>query len=199
MKKEILTLDGIRHDLEEVVANQGAISKRRGYVYIVPLLVIFMGAAVALKSPWIGLVGLIPVSYLAIVLTRDYMAYCSKKRAVYSMILRGDVSVSVERFSHVAQEILYEPHRNSLMGRAFMTKEAVFYHFESGLSWREPLVREHYKWSREFYLSPKGLENLTLAGDEFYFVSLQGHPDVSYIYPCKTFELDASLKGSQET
>ena len=55
-------------------------------------------------------------------------------------------------------------------------------------------VEKHYSWSKDFYLSSKGLENISMKGDEFYFVSLQSHHDIAYIYPCKNFELDENLK-----
>ena len=37
--------------------------------------------------------------------------------------------------------------------------------------------------------------NISLQGDEFFYISLQGYYNVAYIYPCKLFELDETLKG----
>ena len=95
---------------------------------------------------------------------------------------------------HIVRYILviYEPH---LVGRRSNTiKTITLYHFDGGSSWRLPPFDKHYEWSRDFYISPKGLENISIKGDEFYFVSLQAHHDIAYIYPCKNFELDKSLE-----
>ncbi len=52
---------------------------------------------------------------------------------------------------------------------------------------------------KEYYVSPKGLENISIEGDEFYYISLQGYPDVAYIYPCKNFILDEKLMKQKQT
>ena len=54
---------------------------------------------------------------------------------------------------------------------------------------------EHYVWSKDYCLSSKGLDNISLQGDEFFYISLRGYYNVAYIYPCKLFELDETLKG----
>jgi len=40
------------------------------------------------------------------------------------------------------------------------------------------------------------LDNLSLVGDEFYFISVQGDFEISYIYPRKIFELGGDIKNS---
>ena len=57
-----------------------------------------------------------------------------------------------------------------------------------------PDVLKHYDWSKEYNLSSEGLKNISVEGNEFFYVSLQGHPDVAYVYPCKFFELDKGLE-----
>ncbi|MBO7762390.1 MAG: hypothetical protein J6T24_06300 [Clostridia bacterium] len=54
-------------------------------------------------------------------------------------------------------------------------------------------LRKHYAWSREYCLSSTGLWQTSVEGNEFYVISLQGHPDIRYIYPKKFFKLSASL------
>ena len=81
--------------------------------------------------------------------------------------------------------------------RTYSTKEAIFFHFEGGSTWRVPSFPKfvkHYEWSREFSLSSEGLYNTSLKGNEFYFVAIQGASEVTYIYPCKFFELSEQLK-----
>jgi hypothetical protein len=122
------------------------------------------------------------------VAVRDYKM---QKDAIKNILDRGDVCISVEKLSHIAEDTIYEPHRGRR--RVHSTKIVTFYYFTSGGRWRVP-SGEHYEWSGDYRLSSKGLENVSLVGDEFYYVSLQGYHEVSYIYPCKYFELDASLK-----
>jgi hypothetical protein len=105
---------------------------------------------------------------------------------------RGEISIGVEKLSSIRQEEIYEPHH--IGRRAQTTKTVTFYYFESGIQWREPSIARHYQWSKEYYISSKGLENISISGDEFYYVVLQGNPDIAYIYPCKNFVLDESLK-----
>jgi len=198
MNKETLTLAGIRCDLQVVMNYRIVSHHRKGNVYLLPYLSIVAALGAYLKSAWVGLAGLVPiVVYWAVVRARNYTP---KRQALCGAILRDDISISVEQFSHVSEEIIYEPYKHRLMrGGVSMTKRVFFYHFESGLSWREPSVKKHYKWSRDFYITPQGLENISLGGDEFYFVSLQSHPEIAYIYPCKTFELDRFLKENETT
>ena len=68
------------------------------------------------------------------------------------------------------------------------------YCFQSSIEWRDPLFYKHYEWSADSYLSPKGLGDISLYDDEFFYVCLQDYRDIAYIYPCKTFDLDNSLK-----
>ena len=122
----------------------------------------------------------------------EYKEYKKNQNAVMSLVFRGDFSISHVVFSHAADEVIYEPHRIN-MRRTRATKIVKIFYFKSGISWRVPQVDNHYLWSKDMYLSSKGLENISVEGEEFYFISLQGYPDVSYIYPCKMFDIDASI------
>ena len=74
------------------------------------------------------------------------------------------------------------------------TKEVKFYYFSAGRSWRVPSTGCHYKWSKDYYFTTQGLLNISVSGNEFFYVSLQGHFEISYIYPCKFFTLSEELK-----
>lgn len=197
MKKETLTLAGVQRDLGVVTGFQIKTHHRHGNVYIHMYLVVVEALGAYLRSAWLALAGLIPVVvYWTIVSVRKYKP---RKQNVERELGREDVSVSVVRFSHISHELIYEPQKHRLTrGGKTVVNEAVFYHFEAGACWREPPVRAHYKWSRDFYLSRKGLENIADIGDEFYYVCLQNDPDISYIYPCELFELDAPLREKTE-
>ena len=197
MNKETLTIEGIRQDLQLVTSAQISNHHATGNAYFALYLAMLAALGAYFKNVWVELVGLIPiVVYWIIVKAKIYEP---RRQRFYKEFMRADISISVERFSHISEEMIYEPHKRRLSrGGTTVAKQVFFYHFESGLNWREPAIREHYKWSREFCISPQGLKNISVGGNEFYFVSLQGDSTVSYIYPCKTFELDASLKESQE-
>ena len=68
--------------------------------------------------------------------------------------------------------------------------EVTVYSFRSGVSWTDWRQQPHYQWSREYRLTPQGLENISVAGNHFYIVSMRDHPEISHIYPCKLFESD---------
>ena len=191
MKKETLTMEAIKSDLIKIANYQVSNTANWRFSYIVPFtaLAIFLG--VFTKSVFIGMAVFCVAAYHIARFIIKYKAYKAKKAAILSIIERGEISISTETFSHIATDVIYEPH--NVGRRTKSTKTITLYHFNGGSSWRAPLFAKHYEWSKEYYISPKGLENISIKGDEFYFVSLQSHHDISYIYPCKNFELDKSL------
>ena len=193
MRKEIITLDSIKKDLIKIVNYQLSNKADWRFSYIVPITLLAISIGVLLKKIFIGVLVFSLAAYHIVRYILEYKEYKAKKTAVLSLIERGEISISTEIFSHIADDVvIYEPH---LVGRRSNTiKTITLYHFDGGSSWRLPPFDKHYEWSRDFYISPKGLENISIKGDEFYFVSLQAHHDIAYIYPCKNFELDKSLE-----
>ena len=191
MKKETLTMEAIKSDLIKIANYQVSNTANWRFSYIVPFtaLAIFLG--VFTKSVFIGMAVFCVAAYHIARFIIKYKAYKAKKAAILSIIERGEISISTETFSHIATDVIYEPH--NVGRRTKSTKTITLYHFNGGSSWRAPLFAKHYEWSKEYYISPKGLENISIKGDEFYLVSLQLHNDIAYIYPCKNFELDKSL------
>ena len=192
MKKEILTLDAIKSDLIKIANHQMDNKTDWLFTYVVPItaLAIFLG--VFTKNIFIGIAVFCIAAYHIVRFIMEYKEYRTKKSAILSIIERGEISISKEIFSHVANEVIYEPHR--VGRRTNSTKTITLYHFDGGSSLRMPLFSKHYEWSKEYYISSKGLENISIKGDEFYFVSLQSYHDIAYIYPCKNFELDKNLE-----
>ena len=191
MKKETLTMEAIKSDLIKIANYQVSNKADWRFSYIVPFtaLAIFLG--VFTKSVFIGMAVFCVAAYHIARFIIEYKAYKAKKAVILSIIERGEISITTETFSHIANDVIYEPHR--VGRRAKSTKTITLYHFNGGSSWRAPLFAKHYEWSKEYYISPKGLENISIKGDEFYLVSLQAHHDIAYIYPCKNFELDKGL------
>ena len=210
MKKEKLTLEAIKQDLMKTVRFQLSNKTDWRFSYIVPITLLAVMIGILLKNVLIGLLIFSIAAYHIVRYVIEYRAYSQKKNAVISMIEREEISISNEIFSHIATETIYEPHRVGRRAlateiiyaplragrRALATKTITVYYFNGGSSWRLPSVAKHYDWSKDFYISSKGLENISISGDEFYFVSLQANHEVAYIYPCKNFELDANLKNN---
>ena len=192
MKKETVTLSNIQADLALVARLQISNKGDSRLSFIIPLTILAILGGIFLKSFWISLPFLAVAAYHAVRFVSEYREHKAKMQIISGGIERGDVSISVERFSHVATETVIEPRKTPT--RTKITSVATFFYFEAGRRWRVPKVDKHYKWSKEYYVSTKGLENISLQGDEFFYVSLQGNFDIAYIYPCKNFALDPTLK-----
>ena len=194
MKKEKITLEAIKQDLMKMVNFQLSNKNDWRFSYIVPITLLAVMAGVLLKNVIVGLLIFAVAAYHIVRYVIEYREHKKSKLAIISLVERGEISILNEVFSHIANETIYEPHRVGRRARA--TKVITVYYFNSGSSWRVPNVDKHYAWSKEFYISSKGLENISISGDEFYIVSLQSHHEIAYIYPCKNFELDANLKSN---
>ena len=194
MKKEKLTLEAIKRDLMKMVEFQLSNKTDWRFSYIVPITLLAVMIGILLKNVLIGLLVFSVAAYHIVRYIIEYREYVKSKKAIVSLIEREEISISNEVFSHIANETIYEPHNVGRRARA--TKTITVYYFNGGYSWRVPNVDKHYAWSKDFYISSKGLENISIPGDEFYFVSLQSLHEIAYIYPCKNFELDANLKNN---
>ena len=192
MTKEKLTMAAIKSDLIRIVNYQVSNKADWRFSYVVPITLLAIMLGVFTKNGLIGIAVFCVAAYHIVRFIMEYKDYKTKKVAILSLIERGEISISTETFSHIANDAIYEPH--SVGGRSRATKMITLYHFNGGSSWRAPLLAKHYEWSKEYSISFKGLENISIKGDEFYFVSLQAHHDIAYIYPCKNFELDKSLE-----
>lgn len=192
MKKETLLLSNISNDLKTVVNFQMSNMEEWRFSFIIPFTLISVIIGFLLKRVWIALFIFSVAVYHIVRYIIECRNYRIKKKAVINAIERSDVCISTEKLSHISTETIYEP--RYVGKRRHTIKEVKYYCFESGSRWRVPDVRKHYKWSKDYYISSKGLENISIKGDEFYFISLQGHLDIAYIYPCENFELEEILK-----
>lgn len=191
MTKETVTLQSIAADLETAANLRFSNIQTWRFCFIIPLSVIALIDGLWLKSVWISL----PVASLAAYhIVRYLMAahrYRAEKKAIVEAVARGEISISMEKVSHIAEETVYEPHPGLRGSRA--TKQVHMLYFESGGSFRIPNVARHYSWSKEYYISTRGLMNITCSGDEFYLISPVRHREIAYVYPCKSFVLDGCL------
>lgn len=196
MKKEKITLNAIREDLLKVVKDQISNKSDWRFSYIIPITMIAILISVLFKNIFIGLLIFSVSVYHIVRYVIEFKEYKSNKTAIVSLIERDGISISNEVLDHIANETIYEPHARGRLTKSI--KEITVYYFIGGSSWRVPNVDKHYSWSNEFYLSSNGLENISLAGDEFFLIRLQNYSDIAYIYPCKTFELDIAIEKSEK-
>lgn len=192
MKKEKILLSNIIQDLKIVADFQISNTADRRLVYIIPATLLSVILGFLSKNFWIALAIFTVAAYHIVRYAIEYKDYRAQKKSINDVLERGDVSVSVEQLNSISEELIYEPHRN--LTNTKLARATTFYYFASGKSWRVPNVLKHYKWSMEYYVSTEGLKNISIEGDEFYFVSLQGNHNIAYIYPCKNFELEESLR-----
>lgn len=195
MKKEKISLWAIRQDLLMYANRQMDIQDDWRMAYIIPITLLAIVLGILLKNIFVGLLIFSVAAYHIVRYVMECKEYNASRKDILSIAERGQFSIATEKLSHIAYETVCEPRSTSLGNHGLNDLRTItVYHFAGGSSWRVPNVDKHYSWSEEFYLSSKGLDNISLEGDEFFFVRLQNRPDIAYIYPCKLFELDASLK-----
>ena len=186
MEKDKITISAVKEDLLKQERFKMAERTRYRLCAIIPFLL--FSSVVIYNATVLGAILFTVSAYQIIRLLIEYLKYCSHKKAIRFVMMREDVSISTEVFSHHADETVFEPH---FVGtRLNLMKTVRKFYFKSGAEWREPLGYTHYEWSENYYRSPKGLENLSVSGDEFYYIHLQRNVDIAYVYPCKSFEID---------
>ena len=109
MKKEKLTLDGIKQDLLKIADFQLSNKTDWRFSYIVPITLLAVMAGVFLKNIFVGLLIFSVAAYHIVRFVMEYKEHKNAKNAVISLIERGEISISTERFSHIANETIYEP------------------------------------------------------------------------------------------
>ncbi len=193
MTKETLTLKGISFDLKQMAEFQISNVGDWRFSFIFPFAALAI-LSIFLKWYIVAGVAFLIAAYHIVRYVMDYKKYTQQKKSILEMIDRGDICIYLEKFSHKAEEIIYEPHMHMISRHTHYSKPVEFFYFMSGRSWRIPKkIYQHYKWSKDFYLTSQGLFNISSAGDEFYYISLNGNYDISYVYPCEQFVLDKSL------
>ncbi len=202
MTKDVLTLDNVKRDLRHVIWHQDSVQSDWRFVFIAPALLCPVFLYFWLNTFIFALIGVPLALYHIVRYTAELKALNAKWDALLKAADRGDVYVSLETLSHISSESSYN---TGVLGSDNGTlNEAKFYYFESGRCWQDPMIRgrgvyfPHYEWSREFKLSPNGLYNTSVKGNEFYMINLQSSYDIAYIYPTKFFELSEELKGKKE-
>ena len=186
MTKEIVRNENIREDLLKVIEERDDIQWEWRLCYIVPFATAALCVGFLFSSVWLGLAASVPTVYHIVRLVWELRRSYARKKEIRIRIERGDLTVSEEILSHIAEETVYEPHRGHR--RSHMANLAYVFYFQSGASWRHYPVKKHYAWSKVYDLTPQGLENTSVAGDTFYYIRLQSDGDIGYIYNKNFFE-----------
>ncbi len=190
MTKEKITFKNIQQDFLRIVKWQLENKLEWRLCFIVPITLIAVILGFVFRRLWVGMVIFLVAGYHIFHLTKHIKEYFVKKRLVKDCLDCNDISISIENFSHIAKETIYEPHRGFRMTHT--TKIVKMYYFRA-VSWRDPIFDDHYRWSKDFSISSRGLDNISISGDEFLYISLSKYNDIAYIYPCKYFDLDSDL------
>lgn len=202
MTKDVLTIDNVKRDLKKVIDFQDGVKSDSRLGYIIPYVILSVAICFLFGTLIFAVIGAPFAGYEITKYASELKALKVARNTLMDAADRGDIYISLETLSHISRESVYEPRVR--MGKNISLKEASIYHFESGRSWRDPLfisdiaMGHHYEWSSEYRISCIGLDNISVKGNEFYFISLQMSPDVTYIYPTKFFELSEELKGKKE-
>ena len=186
MKKELLTVDNMRNDLISVFEYKSDTSSEKRLVYIVPFLLAAILVGILMKNPWPAIAVLTVPVYHTVRLVLEKREEKAQKIKMIDMLKNGELAVSLETLSHIAEEEIYEPHFGGR--RARTTRTVTVFYFESGASWRRP-EGYHYGWSKTYGMSSAGLENTSVAGNTFYYVTAKQGYGTAYIYNTKFFEL----------
>ena len=194
MHKETLTLASVKRDLMIVLKLQKARKFEWRMTYIIPITAIAIILGVLSRSVVVGTLIFSTCIYQIVQFTKESKAFFAQKRELLATCKRRDISISIQKFSHISEELIYEPHTGAR--QSYSTKLIRVYYFESGASWRLPEIGMHYSWSKKSHLSTKGMEHLATRGSEFFLVRLQSEQDIAYIYPCKLFRPDDFLSSA---
>ena len=192
MNKEKITLEVIKQDMYRLIKWQLAIASEWRLPYVVPITLLSVLLCLIPYSFWIGILVFSVAAYHIVRYWIAVKGFFSQKRAIRDVVTRDDIHVFVEKFSHSATKNIHEPHLGP--GTESGRKDIWIFCFHSLLSWRDPIFTDLYDWSEEHTIDSRALRYMSHDGDEYFYVSLKEYPDVAYIYPCKFFDLDCSLK-----
>ncbi len=192
MTKEKITLKNVKADLLQYAKFYLKIKLEWRLLYLFPFVLIAL-PILLFVNVWIGLIPLLPALYHIAQLAYAVWEYKGRRAVIEAVSGRDGLAINTETVSHLARETVYEPHRNK--NRVKRTREAHVLYFSGSCSWRIPTSEEKlYAWSKELWSTPEGISNRAVKGVEYLYIAVQGHPDLSFIYPLSFFSPDVSLQ-----
>lgn len=187
MTKEPLTFEDVKKDMRKLVRSRTPeiLGWRLCFILLATLAAVLVGLLT--QKVWAGCLVFSIAVYHIVRLVLAFLRNRKALKLLKSKTERCSFCVSVEELKQVTEEVaphFYSPFkakRNQLLDKCFR--------FTSGAVWKMPDVDRHYTWSRVNDMSQNGLDNTSVSGDTFYFISLEADKDVCYIYNTKLFEL----------
>lgn len=176
--KETMTKQEILADL--LTAEQ-ALNRHGGEAYlyaIIPCTLLAVLVGILLHNLWLTLalaaVAIFHIIRMIPLAARSRMM----RRALKEAIDNDKFVITTERLCSIDEQ---EERAN---------KTTRIFRFGSGMSWQIPSLSQHYAWSEVCNMSSDGLDHTSLVGDEFFVVTLNDLPEISYVYNKKLFEYE---------
>ena len=193
MKKEILTHDKIKHDLDREVKKHTPMP----ISIAIFAAISFIFSAVFFRTGEF-ILGIILVVFALIfiaVYIRQYLSFRKQSQATYI----SNINVIKSKLHSISTETAHSVYRDVVRRNRNRTNhysESVFVlRFGAG-EWKITLVNQPYDtymlytWSENYTTSLQGLDNISLSGDEFFVVIDENTQNIIYAYPAKFFECD---------
>lgn len=196
MQKETISLVHIIQDFNLLAKKQFLNVSSWRLAFILPLTLLALILGLAFKLLWIAILFALVDGYHLVRYGMEIQKYMRKKKSIQKIHDRAELSIAMEKLSHISTETIYEPRLRTRVGlfhRSNTVKMVPVMYFLSGRSWRIPEGNRHYRWSKEYHISTQGLENTSISGDDFIYACLQADDDIAYAYPCKNFVMDKTL------
>ena len=108
MCKEVLTLSNIAHDLRMAAERRQSIADEWRLSVIIPATLLAVLLGILLGTVWVSLPFVALAVYHVVRYVQSYRTCAAQKKAIAEIIDRGDISISVETLSHIADEVIYE-------------------------------------------------------------------------------------------
>ncbi|MBE6593931.1 MAG: hypothetical protein E7642_08105 [Ruminococcaceae bacterium] len=188
MKKEVITRDKIKHDLDYEVKKSTMMSK--GIIIVAAVLLIISAMFFGVGGFIEGIIFLIFTLAVIAELLHKYLKFKKQKQALYI----SNINVIQSKF----YSFTVETPRTSY-GRKTAAHDINYVLRFSAGEWIITLVKQPpdtyrlYTWSENYTMSLIGLDNISLSGDDFFLVVDEKKQKVIYAYPAKFFECDTEL------
>lgn len=196
MKKEILTHDKIKHDLDREVKKHTPMP----ISIAIFAAISFIFSAIFFRTGEF-ILGIILVVFALIfiaVYIRQYLNFRKQSQAEYitniNVIKSNFYSISTETAHSVYQDVVKRT-LNSRRNRYRYRESICVLRFGAG-EWKITLVNQPYDtymlytWSENYTTSLQGLDNISCSGDDFFVVVDENTQNIIYAYPAKFFECD---------
>ena len=188
MKTEILTHEAIKADVAEYQKDRRDLLSEELFALFCPGILISILLGILFGTFFGIVIGIAVGGLCAIYPIRNLIHYLCAFKALSKQTrdaLNGGYSIERVTLSNIAEETVYHPHLARKTVRSYTTFTCFYFGCQK---WRLP-NRTCYCWSKDFYMSPTGVYNTSVIGDEFYAVTLHNEGDICCIYNAKIFQL----------